>query len=47
MGEHGKKVTGSREKTELLNSFFASFFMQKERKDIAIKSNNVGYRAGT
>lgn len=47
MGEDGKKMTDSREKAELLNSFIASVFMQKKEIAQPIKSNIKGGRTDT
>lgn len=46
MGAGGKKMTGSREIVELLNSFSVSVFMQKEAIAQPIKSNTKGNRTG-
>lgn len=38
----GKKVTGRREKMELLNSFFASVFMQRGKNYLACQRLHCG-----
>lgn len=45
--EGGKKITGSQEKVELLNSFFGSVNTQKGEKIVhPIKSSTMGDRTG-